>query len=114
MPQPIDMQRELARTTMVERMQDLAGRLSLAAQQRTQDEVDEARVSAETQATETPEAQSDDVDEDGRRKAPFVARRKKRRKGESDENAPSRIQYTANEKTTTMTDPEDHQVDVSI
>lgn len=114
MPQPVDMQSELARTTMVERMQDLAGRLSLAAQQRTQDDVDAARVSAETQTRETHEAQNEHVDEDGRRKNPFVARRKKRRKGESDESASSRILYTSKEETTTVTDPEDHEFDVSI
>ena len=114
MPQPIDMQSELARTTMVERMQDVAGRLSLAAQQRTQDETEAARVNAESQTRETPEAQSEHVDEDGRRKNPFVARRKKRRKGDSDENASSRILYTSKEKTTTVPNPEDHQIDVSI
>ena len=114
MPQPIDMQSELARTTMVERMQDVAGRLSLAAQQRTKDETEQARINAETQTRETPEAQSEHVDEDGRRKNPFVTRRKKRRKGESDESASSRILYTSKEKTTTVTDPDDHLFDVSI
>jgi len=79
MPQPIDMQTELARMTLAERVQDISGRQSLAAAQRAQEEAETTREILESQIRQTPETQSEHVDEDGRRKSPFVGRRKRGR-----------------------------------
>ena len=78
MPQPIDMQSELGRTTMAERIQEVAGRASLAAHARATSEADDDRQSAETQVAETRETESETVRGDGKRKNPFAGRRKKR------------------------------------
>lgn len=111
MPQPIDMQSELARTTMVERIQELAGRL--AQQQRTQGDVDEVRVDKETQTQESTEAQSEHVDEDGKRKNAFVRKRKKHAKQGQDDPAAHTV-YTADEKKSSISDDEHHELDVTI
>lgn len=115
MPQPIDMQTELARTTMAERVQDATGRASLAAHQRAMVDADEARVNAETQVQETEEAEYKQVDGEGRRGTPFVGRRKrgKRRKKDRDESA--QIFYTADERRDVADDPdEEHRLDVTV
>ncbi len=91
MPQPIDLQTELARANVAERIQDTSSRLSLAAQQRAQEDAESERVLADTSVKESPENQSESLDEDGRRKAPFVARRRKRQgEGEKAQGAKPR------------------------
>ena len=80
MPQPVDLQTELARVTAAERIQQTADRASLAAQQRAATVVEETRVNAETQVQQTVETESEQVDQDGHRKNPFVGRRRRRAK----------------------------------
>ncbi len=120
MPQPIDAQSELARTTMAQRVQDLAGRAALVQAQRNQVEADQARDAAIRTVDETAKAQSEHVDEDGRRKNPFVGRRR-RRKGlggvnaastEGNENA--KVFYTSGERTRLAEDSEGHQLDITV
>ena len=110
MPQPVDMQTELGRSMMAERIQDAATRGALAAHQRDQVEEKKAQALRETQVEETPETQSEHVDEDGRRKNPFVKSRSRPKdpKGSSEQSARS----TRN-KRAASTDG-DHQLDVSI
>ena len=108
MPQPIDMQTELGRSMMAERIQDAATRGALAALQRDQVEEKKAQALRETQVEETPETQSEHVDEDGRRKNPFVKRRARRK----DREGPSGRSTSSTEKSRAADD--DHQLDVSI
>ncbi len=90
MPQPIDMQSELARTTMMERIQDAAGRANLAALQRASEDNEQARVDAESQVVESREAEGREVEGDGRRKNPFLRRRRAKEAASSEQDAPHR------------------------
>ena len=114
MPQPIDMQTELGRAIMAERIQELSGRVSLAALQRSANETDEARVLAETQVDETKESQGKGVDAESRRKVPYVTRRRKRRKKRTDEDERARMFYSDKEESSVADSPEDHQFDVTV
>ena len=109
MPQPIDMQTELGRSMMAERIQDAATRGALAAHQRDQLKEKQDQALRETQVSETPETQSEHVDQDGRRKNPFVKRRSRRkdRKGSSGQSGKSAPNPHA-------AADDDHQLDVSI
>ena len=109
MPQPIDMQTELGRSMMAGRIQDAATRGALAAHQRDQLKEKQDQALRETQVSETPETQSEHVDQDGRRKNPFVKRRSRRkdRKGSSGQSGKSAPNPHA-------ADADDHQLDVSI
>ncbi len=109
MPQPIDMQTELGRSMMAERIQDAATRGALAAHQRDQLKEKQDQALRETQVSETPETQSEHVDQDGRRKNPFVKRRSRRkdRKGSSGQSGKSASNPRA-------ADADDHQLDVTI
>ena len=111
MPQPIDMQTELGRMAMTERMQHAAARASLAVAQRAQVEEDETRRLRETQVNETPETQSEHVDEDGRRKNPFV-RRRRRRASSRDETATVKRLIGGHRKAPGSED--EHHFDVSV
>ena len=110
MPQPIDMQTELGRTMMAERIQDAATRGALAAQQRAQVEEKKAQALRETQVDETPETQSEHVDEDGRRKNPFVKRRSRRK----DQKGPSGPSARSTRTGRAASVDNDHRFDVSI
>lgn len=66
MPQPIDMQTELGRTLMAERIQEASTRAALLAQQRELQEEKQLRGVDESRVGETAETQSEQVDEDGR------------------------------------------------
>ena len=114
MPQPIDMQTEVGRLTAAERIQQVADRVSLAAQQRAAAELEEERITDETRVKESPEAQGNRVD-------PEEKRRRRRQREESSkrrEAAPgpkaTRTFYNAEEKEEVAEAPEDHRLDVSI
>ena len=111
MPQPIDMQSELGRMTMVERIQDVAGRASLAAQARAASEADDDRKSTETQVAETRETESENVRGDGKRKNPFARRRKKARDAELD---PARPTYKPGESKKVADDSDGQNLDVTV
>ena len=80
MPQPVDLQTEVARVSAADRVQQIADRVSLAAQQRQVLSVEQERVDVETQVQGTADTQNREVDADGRRRNPFVGRRQRRRK----------------------------------
>jgi len=114
MPQPIDMQTEIARVTMADRIQDATSRAALAAQQRAVTEEEGRQVQAETTVEETPENQSKHIDKDGRRKAPFARKRsksKKKDKGHPTEGV-SELYTASHQKEIPETGG--HDLDVSI
>lgn len=78
MPQPIDFQTEVAKVTAAERMQQIAGRVSLAAQQRQALEEERHRTEMETQVEQTDQPEGQQVEDKGKRKTPFSKRRRKR------------------------------------
>lgn len=77
MPQPVDMQTELGRAIMADRIQQANDRAALVSAMRARVEEDDERGVAETQVAETAETQSEHVDGEGKRKNPFVGRRRK-------------------------------------
>jgi len=105
MPQPVDLQTELGRATAAERIQDVADRASLAAVQRQASDVEEDRVGVETQVQQTHESESERVNADGRRRNPFVGRRRRGKKGAEkgkDETKPH------------APDADEHHLDVTV
>ncbi len=106
MPQPIDMQTELGRVTAADRIQQIADRTSLAAQQRAAEQAEQERVEHESQIQETPETRQDQVDAEGRGRNPAANRRKRNRNKEEE-----------TQKKSTITGPDDlepHQLNVRI
>ena len=77
MPQPIDLQTELGRLMAVERVQQVADRVSLVAQQRVAADEQQQRVGLETQVQQTHE-KSEEIEPEMRRKNPYMGRRKRR------------------------------------
>ncbi len=63
MPQPIDMQTELGRTMVAERIQDASARAALLAQQRAQVEEDKVRVAQQTQVGKAEQTDNREVGE---------------------------------------------------
>ena len=108
MPQPIDMQTELGRTIMADRIQDAMSRANLAALQRAQLDEEEDRIAKESEVHEAPETQSEHVDEELKRKTPYVGRRRRGRKGEEDDETGSESARRRN------SDGEDHILDVKV
>lgn len=113
MPQPIDFNTESARQIAADRIQDIASRLSLAAQQRHVIEDNEQRVLRETQVQDTKQSENSEVSGDGRRQNPFVGVRKKR-KAKSGDDTPSSIVYTQDEKTEVAGNLEGVNLDIEI
>jgi len=114
MPQPIDPHTELGRATAAERIQQIADRASLAAQARIAADADGARVSAETQVRQAMQ-KNDQVDEELRRRTPFVGRRKKKQQGDqSPGDERTRHFYNASEKDVLAEDPDIHGLDIEI
>lgn len=66
MPQPIDIHTELARTTAAQRVQEIADRASLAAQQRQAQHAHDEQVKAETVVDHAPESPHQTAVTDGR------------------------------------------------
>lgn len=57
MPQPIDIHTELARATAAQRVQEIADRVSLAAQQRQAQHARDEQIEAETVVQQPPESE---------------------------------------------------------
>ena len=110
MPQPVDLQTELARTSAVERIQQVADRVSLAGQQRTAAEAQRDRLIHEQQVQQPPETGNRSIEPDGRRGNPYVGRRRRRKKGDGQ---PASTLYNANEQPECL-DEEGDQLDVSV
>lgn len=104
MPQPIDVQTGIMQVTQAERVQQIAERVSLAAQQRTAVETQEQRVASETEVQQT-HAKADEVDQDTRRHNPYMGRRRHRGQTEDDE---------AENRPKPAADGEEHYLDVVI
>lgn len=114
MPQPIDAQSELARLSLLDRAQEVAGRAAAAQAQRDLAEAERLRNQDIRTVQETPESQSEHVDEDGRRKNPFVVRRRKRKGGEDATDLRARVFYDAKERTRVADDPDGQELDVTV
>lgn len=91
---------------MAERIQDAAVRSSLVAQQREQAEQKKTQALRETQVDKTSEAQSEHIDEDGRRKNPYLTRRRRGSKG--------KVSVTSRAAERAPFEDADHNLDVSI
>ena len=76
MPQPVDPNTEFGRMTAAERIQEISGRVNIAAQLRLAAEAAAAQGKLDAQVMET-EGKSEEVDEEARRKNPFAGRRRK-------------------------------------
>ncbi len=110
MPQPIDLQTETARIAAAERVQQVMDRASLAAQQRLAAQVEANRVAVETSVQQTPHAQSEQVDAQGRRRNPDQRKRKR----QPAPNAPTQMLYDAEVHTETGESEEGRQLDITI
>lgn len=104
MPQPIDLQTELGRLSMTEKVQQVADRASLAAQQRSAMEAEADRQAAETEVNQTDSVEQEAVESDGRRKAK-EERKKRKETGESRQDAPEKRPPN---------DTDEHRLDVTI
>ncbi|MBL7648333.1 MAG: hypothetical protein JNK74_19315 [Candidatus Hydrogenedentes bacterium] len=114
MPQPIDPQTEIGRATAAERIQQIADRVSLAAQARAAAEMANARASAETQVHQAMR-KNDEVDRELRRRTPFSGRRKRQGGGqEAPEDTRTRHFYNAAEKEVVADDDSAHRLDIEI
>ena len=114
MPQPIDPQTEIGRSTAAERIQQIADRASLAAQARAAQDSANTQRSAETQVPHSAPKENE-VDRELRRRNPFVGRRKKRKQnGQKHNDQKTRHFYNASEKDILAEDPQAHDFDVEI
>ncbi len=105
MPQPIDLQTELGRLMAAERVQQVADRVSLVAQQRVAADEQQQRVGLETQVQQT-HAKSEEIEPEMRRKNPYMGRRKRR--------APRAVEPEPEEKPKPPVSGEPHQLDITI
>ena len=112
MPQPIDLQTELARTEMAARIQEMAGRGALVGMQRDRLDDERLKAEAETKVEDTQKTQGEHIDKDGRRKNPFVKRRRKKRLDETKPEA--RVFYTASEEKRIAEDEGGQHLDVTV
>ena len=103
MPQPIDLQTELGRLMAAERVQQVADRVSLVAQQRVAADEQQQRVGLETQVQQT-HAKSEEIEPEMRRKNPYMGRRKRR--------AP--VEPEPEEKPRPPVSDEPHQLDITV
>ncbi len=113
MPQPIDPQTEIGRITAAERIQQIAERASLAAQTRMTDETELQRVNAESQVHQTRQ-KSEEVDEELQRHNPFMGRRRKRKRGEKEEQLADHTLYSPHDRGGGADDTFDHDFDVTV
>ncbi len=116
MPQPIDLQTEMARVIATERIQQIADRASLVAQQRMAAYEQDARVDVET-AVHEPQPKSEEVEAEARRRNPYMGRRRRRRASQSEdekEREAAHKFYTADEHEETVENPDEHHFDVTV
>lgn len=116
MPQPLDAPSEVARTTLADRVQHVNDRAVLAHQMQAADNEAEIRAAAETQVSETHETENERVDPEGKRRNPFVGRRRRRPKKKDDSQADraSRTFYTADVRKEVAGEGEAGEFDVTI
>lgn len=107
MPQPIDMQTELARALIADRIQQGTERAAMAAALRARQKGEEQEAVGETQVDDTPESQSEHIDPEMKRRNSYMGRRRKGNQQQDESNRNS------GEKTRPA-GPEDHNFDVSV
>lgn len=112
MPQPIDPTTEINRAAAVERLQQLTARTDLHAQTRQAHMLAQQELAAETNV-DRPEAKSDEVERDLRRRNPYVGRRKRRNPDDSPSEE-SRTFYTPDERPAIAEDDDHHGLDVTV
>jgi len=106
MPQPIDINTELGRLTAAERIQQVADRASLAAQQRVHSDILEQETQNETVVQQTEEgAEKQPVDAEAGGQNPAAGRQRKQGKGSEDARS---------EQAPKARDDEEHRFDVTI
>lgn len=103
MPQPLDIPSEVSRVMAADRIQQIADRVSLVAQQRVALAEQESHVAAETVVPQT-EPKGPEVDTEIRRRNPYRGRRRKRGAGQQ-ETPPEHKGHA---------DLEPHQFDVTV
>jgi hypothetical protein len=108
MPQPIDPQTELARVSAAERIQEIAGRASLAQQMR-QAAAAVQQSAADLQQVYQPRAKGEQVESETRRNAPFVGRRRRKAK---EGPVPETTIYTSHERIETLGEEEARRIDL--
>jgi ABC-type Zn2+ transport system substrate-binding protein/surface adhesin len=114
MPQPVDLQTEMGRLTAADRIQQIADRVSLAAQQRTAQVLEKERLSEETQVQQTREAESEEVDAEGQGRNPAAGRRHHRHPEQNEGDEEAHVFYNAEENQEIAEQPEGHNFDVTI
>ena len=112
MPQPIDMQSEISRVSMAERIQEASTRSSLAAQQRAALDTEQNDQLKEVQVNQTEQAENPEVESEGRRKNPYAGRRKKRKPSPDDER--THTVYNSHEAKEVLDDPDAHGLDITV
>ena len=114
MPQPIDMQSELTRVSMAEKMQDAATRSSLAALARAQLEADADERIKSTLVNESDEAKESQIRSEERAKKDEQKRKKRKKKPKTESDIAAHVMYTSHEQKEVVTDPDDHNLDLMI
>ncbi len=114
MPQPIDMQSELTRVSMAEKMQDAATRSSLAALQRAQLESEENDRLKSTSVNESEETQDSPIRQEERKKNQSKKQSKKKKPPKTELDIAAHVMYTSHEEKEVVTDPDDHNLDLTI
>ena len=108
MPQPIDFQGELGRTTAAERVQSINERLAFLAAIRNTEEVQQESLNLENQVQQT-QPQSEQVEQETKRRNPYVGRRKHHHPDEEESES------QAATRPAPLLDPEEAQnLDVTI
>ena len=115
MPQPIDPNTELARVTATDRIQQIADRVSLAAQTRTAAAALQEQVDVESQVQQMTQ-KNQQVDDELKRRSPYVGKRRRKKKGggKDSENDSTHTFYNAAEHAEVADDPEEHNIDVTV
>lgn len=113
MPQPVDPNTEIMRITAAERIQQIADRASLAAQARHAAEAAEQRVDVESQVRQTAQ-KSEQVDEELRRRNPFMGRRRRKSPAESTEARNAKESGRGESDSEPQNPSEHHRLDISI
>lgn len=111
MPQPIDINTEFARTTTAQRVQEIADRASLAAQQRQVQHAHEEQVSAESVVQQSNDSGEDAAVNDRRENREQQRKQQHGKTGSPDEAEPA--DHGAG-NLAIIPDDEKHRLDVTV
>jgi hypothetical protein len=110
-PQPIDINSELGRTTVAQRVQEIADRASLAAQQRQAQQVQQEQVNAETVVQHPAESGQDSAIGDRRHNE---ERQRRGRDKEAAGNEPVMDEGHGAGDLAVLPDSEQHRLDIHV